>query len=184
MMRLDRLAALVATVSPDRTSTVADAAAARWGLPAGTVRYVRTSATCVFATGDGYLRLRPVQEHRVEDIRAVEAAAAALSRAGAPVVTPRASTSGRLSEVVPEILPLGGGRAPACTRPSSPPRPVGPRSSTSWTSATPSTGDTPSAGSTGSDAQFRVPAFPPGRTSSAGPWARTAIRAWPTPWKA
>ena len=36
MMRLDRLAALVATVGPDRTSPVADAAAARWGLPPGT----------------------------------------------------------------------------------------------------------------------------------------------------
>jgi hypothetical protein len=45
MMRLDRLAALVATVGPDRTSPVADAAAARWAC-----RQARP-ATCV-ATAD------------------------------------------------------------------------------------------------------------------------------------
>jgi hypothetical protein len=91
---------LVATVSPERTSPVADAAAARWGLPPGAVRYVRTSATCVFATGDGYLRLHPAAERPVEDIRAVAAATAALAAAGAPVAAPRASRSGRLVESI------------------------------------------------------------------------------------
>ena len=74
MMRLDRLAALVASVGPDGTSPVADAAAARWGLPAGTARYVRTSATCVYAAGGGYLRLVPATERSLRDVRAVTAA--------------------------------------------------------------------------------------------------------------
>jgi Ser/Thr protein kinase RdoA (MazF antagonist) len=100
MMRLDRLAALVATVGPDRTSAVADAAAVRWGLPPGTARYVRTSATCVFATGDGYLRLHPGPERPVGEIRAVAAATAALARAGAPIAAPRSSTSGLLVESI------------------------------------------------------------------------------------
>ena len=101
MMRLDRLAALVATVGPDGTSPVADAAAARWGLPAGTARYVRTSATSVYAAGGGYLRLLPAAERPLRDVRAVAGVGAALAAAGAPVASPRASRSARWVEVVP-----------------------------------------------------------------------------------
>jgi Ser/Thr protein kinase RdoA (MazF antagonist) len=101
MMRLDRLAALVATVGPDGTSPVADAAAARWGLPPGTARYVRTSATCVYAAGGGYLRLVPAAERPLREVLAVAAAGAALAGAGAPVVPSRPSRSGRWVEPVP-----------------------------------------------------------------------------------
>lgn len=94
MMRLDRLAALVATVGPDGTSPVADAAAARWGLPAGTARYVRTSATCGYAAGGGYLRLVPAAERPLRDVQAVAGVGAALAAAGAPVVSPRPRRSG------------------------------------------------------------------------------------------
>jgi Ser/Thr protein kinase RdoA (MazF antagonist) len=100
-MRLDRLAALVATVAPDGTSPVADAAGARWALPPGTARYVRTSATCVYAAGGGYLRLLPAAERPFREVRAVTGAWVALARAGAPVVAPRPSVSGRWVEVVP-----------------------------------------------------------------------------------
>lgn len=93
-MRLDRLAALVSTVRPDGTSPLADTAAARWSLPTGTARYVRTSATCVFAAGDAYLRLAP------DPVAAATAVQAALAAAGAPVVAPRPSTAGRLVEVL------------------------------------------------------------------------------------
>jgi Ser/Thr protein kinase RdoA (MazF antagonist) len=101
MMRLDRLAALVVSVGPDGTSPVADAAAARWGLPAGTARYVRTSATSVYAAGGGYLRLVPAAERPLLDVQAVAGVGAALAAAGAPVASPRASRSARWVEVVP-----------------------------------------------------------------------------------
>jgi Ser/Thr protein kinase RdoA (MazF antagonist) len=101
MMRLDRLAGLVATVGPDGTSPVADAAAARWGLPSGTARYVRTSATCVYAAGGGYLRLVPAAERALRDLRAVAAVGTQLAAAGAPVVSPRPSRAGRWVETVP-----------------------------------------------------------------------------------
>jgi Ser/Thr protein kinase RdoA (MazF antagonist) len=97
-MRLDRLAALVATVRPDRTSALADVAASRWGLPVGAARYVRTSAAAVFATPAGYLRLLPAPEQPRAAVEAVARASAALAVAGAPVAGPRPSTAGALVE--------------------------------------------------------------------------------------
>jgi len=56
-MRLDRLAALAAAVDRPQGRSLVRAAACRWALDADPARYVRTSATCVYAVGGGYLRL-------------------------------------------------------------------------------------------------------------------------------
>jgi Ser/Thr protein kinase RdoA (MazF antagonist) len=97
-MRLDRLLALAATVGADGTSPLADAAAALWGMPAGSARYVGTSATFVFAAGDGYLRLIPMADRPVDAWQAVAEVTAAMGRAGAPVAVPRPTRTGALVE--------------------------------------------------------------------------------------
>lgn len=104
-MRLDRLAALAAAVDRPQGRSLVRAAACRWALDADPARYVRTSATCVYAVGGGYLRLVPVADLPPEDVRVAASVAAALEREGAPVVAPMPSTAGRLVEVVPSGVP-------------------------------------------------------------------------------
>lgn len=107
-MRLDRLLGLVATVGPDGTSPLADAAASRWGMPAGSARYVGTSATFVFAVVGGYLRLVPVADRPVNACKAVAAVTTAMGLAGAPVAVPRPSRTGSLVELL-QTGPAGVG---------------------------------------------------------------------------
>lgn len=104
-MHLERLAALVASVDEGSRSPLADVAAARWGLPVGSAWYVRTSASCVFGAGGGYLRLGSVAEWSVAAVRAVSEATAALVAQGAPVVAPRISVGGHLVEVLASSVP-------------------------------------------------------------------------------
>lgn len=105
MMQLARLAALAASVRDDGSSPVADEAGLLWTVPAGTARYVRTSAAFVLATPGGYLRLTPVRDRALGEARTNVRVAAALAAAGAPVTAPLPSTSGRLVEVFEPGLP-------------------------------------------------------------------------------
>ena len=105
VMRLDRLAALVAVVDLRGGGPLIHAAAGRWGLAGDSARYVRTSATCVYAVDGGYLRLGPLADRPLESVRAAASVTAALARDGAPVVAPRPSTAGRLVEVVASGVP-------------------------------------------------------------------------------
>jgi Ser/Thr protein kinase RdoA (MazF antagonist) len=108
VMRLDRLAALVAAVDRGRGGPLVRSAACRWALDADAARYVRTSATCVHAVGGGYLRLAPRADRPLADVRAAAYVTGALAREGAPVVAPRPSTTGRLVEVVASGVPAVG----------------------------------------------------------------------------
>jgi len=107
-MRLDRLRAMVTTISVDGTSPIADAAAARWGLPRGCARHVRTGASSVFAADGGYLRLVSAADRPVRAGQAVADVMTALKHFGAPVIAPRPSLGGRLVEPIDTELPCVG----------------------------------------------------------------------------
>lgn len=108
MMRLDRLAAMVATVDDDGGSALADALATRWGFRPGTARYLRTSARAVFAVPEGYLRLVAAADVDPATAVVVAEVTAALAAAGAPVAAACPSRSGRWVELLPaDRSPLG-----------------------------------------------------------------------------
>jgi Ser/Thr protein kinase RdoA (MazF antagonist) len=99
-MPLSEIAGLAATVGADGRSEVADAVAARWGLPAGAARFWRSSACHVFAVRDpaaAYLRFVPA--HWRARVR-VEAVATVMERLGTGVAAPLQSVAGRLVETV------------------------------------------------------------------------------------
>lgn len=129
MLPLSKINELVGSVDADRSSPVADAVAAAWGHAPGAARFVRSSATHVFAVGavavgavavgaddavaaDGpcaYLRFAPAT-HR-GPMTGVAALMRQLSDDGLPVVAPIPSNDGDLVTIVP--TPLGAMHAMA-----------------------------------------------------------------------
>lgn len=108
MMRLDRLAAMVATVDDNGGSALADTLAARWGFGAGTARYVRASARAVFAVPRGFLRMAAAADASPATAVVVAEVTAALAAASASVAAARPSRSGRWVELLPASdSPLG-----------------------------------------------------------------------------
>jgi Ser/Thr protein kinase RdoA (MazF antagonist) len=99
-MPLAELDALIAGLDDRGRSPIADAVAAAWSYPAGTARFWRSSACHVFVI-DGpprrYLRFVPVAVRRLD---AVAKLMGELAGAGAAVVAPVTSRSGRRCEVV------------------------------------------------------------------------------------
>ncbi|NMF30410.1 Ser/Thr protein kinase RdoA involved in Cpx stress response, MazF antagonist [Cellulosimicrobium aquatile] len=106
MLPLSEIHAVRTTVDDEWRSPVADAVAARWGIPPGAARYWRSSASHVFVVPPGvddrgvlYVRFVPAA---LRSRRSVEAPAALLAAVGAQggVVEPLPSLDGALVETV------------------------------------------------------------------------------------
>jgi Ser/Thr protein kinase RdoA (MazF antagonist) len=103
-MPLSELAALAASIDADRHSAVADAVAARWGVPPGTARFHRSSASHVFAVpGTGYLRFTPASWRSQTRVEAVADLVRRLAERGCAVAAPIPSRHSRLVETVPTV---------------------------------------------------------------------------------
>lgn len=96
-MPLSEIGRLAATLDRGRTSPVADDVAAVWGFPPGAARFHRSSATHVFAVGDGYLRFAPATDRPYASIAALMRR---LNERGNGVAPPVPSLGGRLVETV------------------------------------------------------------------------------------
>ena len=107
MMPLTEIDRLKQTVVGSWACPVADQVAARWGYPAGTAKWWRSSASHVFVLpedGHGsrrFLRFVPGAYRGRDDVAAVVRLMAQLSRGGSAVVRPVASESGALTVTVP-----------------------------------------------------------------------------------
>jgi Ser/Thr protein kinase RdoA (MazF antagonist) len=99
VLPLSEIVGLSATLDADGRGDVADAVAAAWGLPAGSARFWRSSATHVFAVARpaAYLRFVPTPWRPRERIEAV---ADLMVRLGPGVARPLPSVGGRLVETV------------------------------------------------------------------------------------
>lgn len=106
MLKLSQILAVLRTVGPCGRSPVADVAATCWGLPPGSARYFRSSASHVFAVDAGadvgacFLRLVPEDHRSLSEVRATTDLMTALALAGLPVARPVRSPAGRTVEVV------------------------------------------------------------------------------------
>lgn len=104
MMPLTEIDRLKQTVSEAWDSPVADQVAARWGYPAGTARWWRSSASHVFVLPDSgrrrYLRFVPGSYRGPKPVAVVAELMARLSDGGSAVVRPVAAESGTLTVTV------------------------------------------------------------------------------------
>jgi len=111
MMPLTEIDRLKQTVAGSWDSPVADQVAARWGYPAGTAKWWRSSASHVFVLpeygrgGRRFLRFVPAAYRERADVAAAAGFMAQLSRGGSAVVRPVAAGSGALTGTVP--TPIG-----------------------------------------------------------------------------
>ncbi|WP_373464576.1 phosphotransferase enzyme family protein [Streptomyces sp. V4I2] len=107
-MPLTEIDRLKRTVSEAWDSPVADQVAARWGYPAGTARWWRSSASHVFVLPDNgrrrYLRFVPGSYRGPKPLTAVAELMARLSDSGSAVVRPVAAECGALTMTVATAL--------------------------------------------------------------------------------
>jgi Ser/Thr protein kinase RdoA (MazF antagonist) len=106
-MPLSEIAGLTACVDDQGRCEVADLVAAAWGLPPGTARFWRSSASHVFAVSGAvgpapgaYLRFVPEWRRSRERVAAVAELMDRYSRHGQDVAQPIVSAHGRLVETV------------------------------------------------------------------------------------
>lgn len=158
MLRLSEILRLSKSVNSDWQSPVADAAAALWGMPPGSARYWRSSATHVFVipedgagSGKRYLRFVPAGTPHAAKLERGARQLAAWAEAGAPVVAPLPTATGKLTETVE----TSAGALVATLVPMAPGREIGAEELTepdarSWGRALASLHDSqPSAGTSG-----------------------------------
>jgi Ser/Thr protein kinase RdoA (MazF antagonist) len=104
MMPLTEIDRLKQTVSEAWDSPVADQVAARWGYPAGTAKWWRSSASHVFVLLESgrrrYLRFVPGSYRGPKPLATVAELMARLSDGGSAVVRPVAAESGALTTTV------------------------------------------------------------------------------------
>lgn len=110
MLKLSEIARLRRTVDAAWRSPVADAVVAAWGLPAGTARFWRSSASHVFVVPAGapgapggrgaYLRFVPAGSKQADALEHAAGVMSAWADAGLPVVRPMLSREDRLTERV------------------------------------------------------------------------------------
>ena len=104
VMPLSELAGLAATLDEHGRSAVADAVAARWGVPAGTAQFHRSSASHVFkvAVDDdtAYLKFVPATLRPRRELAAIANLMQRLSQRGPGVAAPLSSVDGQLLEAV------------------------------------------------------------------------------------
>ncbi|WP_455836890.1 phosphotransferase [Pseudarthrobacter siccitolerans] len=111
MLPLSQIAEMRSTVDGDWRSPVADAVGRHWDIPAGVLRYWRSSAAHVFVIppgGDGrgvlYARFAPASSTAGARLHRGARLHARLSDSGAPVAELVRSSAGRAVELIPTLV--------------------------------------------------------------------------------